>query len=314
MRKRRLNILFGLRLLGLLAVMIPSLALAADGGVYEVAAGSLVSGNVATVSQDIRVDGEVTGDVTSWSGNITINGRVGGDVVSYTGRVTLAAQAEVRGSVMSLGGAVNRAPSAQISRATLLPSTGGVAVSSVITMFMPPSESSSSGSIQIGHAILGGLMGLLLAAFAFLWGALWPNRTLASAMALATHPIAALAVGLLATLSIAVILPPLASLLAASMIGMPLLVALAVLVHVPYVFGLATLGRGIALLSGGAATPTTVPSPAIVAVVVAVALLSAVACVWSPLAGLGVFYLLSSPGLGAVLLSRGGLLAPRLVA
>src|SRR5262249_58397566 len=67
----------------------PGAALArAESDALVIAAGQHVPGNIATVAQDIRIDGTVAGDVTSWSGAITIAGSVGGDVGSYGGDLT----------------------------------------------------------------------------------------------------------------------------------------------------------------------------------------------------------------------------------
>lgn len=300
------------KLLALLVAFLPTLAWAADGDAYIVPVGTSVAGNIASVTQPIIIQGEVVGDVTSWSGDITVNGRVGGDVVSYTGRVVIASDAKVDGSVMSMGGGVERHALASIGIAELRPLGGSKMLSSLVGIVMPPSATIDSANAQIGRYVFGGLAGLLLLAFALLWGAIWPNRTMASGLALVAHPVAALIVGLLATVAAALVIPPLVGLLAASMIGMPLLAALIVIVHAPCVFGLAAFGRAVALWIGGSTIPMVAPPPATIAAVVLVALLVAVACAWSPLAGLCLFYLLAAPGLGAILLSRGGLLAPQL--
>lgn len=292
-------------LLFILAFIAPTVA-HADAGVLVVGTDQRVIGDIATVAQPIEIAGAVTGDVTSWTGDISITGSVSGDVVSYVGTVTIGAGAQVGGSVMSVGGAVDRHALAQVSRAEIGGSKNA-ALTSLAGLMLPQTDSAAPAAF--GSAVLGIVGALLLCAFALLWGAFWPNRTLASALMLRVFPFRALVIGLLTTLALVLLAPPLFGLLAASLLGLPLLVVALVIVNLPYVYGLAATARYVALAQRQPMFQAA-PSMATLLLIAAVAVAVALAASITPLGGLLTFYLLASPGLGAVLLSRGGLLAP----
>ena len=141
-----------------------------------IAAGQHVAGDVATIAQDIRVDGMVDGDVTSWNGAITIAGSVGGDVVSYGGAVTVAPTGRVAGHILASGG-------------VLQPGTGAVVAGQMIERRRrrgagEPARSAESLPLQappddaLGRALFGVALAVLLAAFCLLYIGLlaWPHR------------------------------------------------------------------------------------------------------------------------------------------
>jgi len=115
-----------------------------------------------------------------------------------------------------------------------------------------------------------------------------------------------------APLALALLLPPLLALLAATVIGLPLIVVLLALAHVPYFYGLAVLtqARGALSAQRGVASNQFAPTRGTVVTAALLALLIALCGALAPLWGLALFYILASPGLGAILLSRGGLFAP----
>lgn len=291
------------------ALLLPAPIFAAGDDTVTVPYGSVIPGDVATTTQAIVIDGDVAGDVTSWSGDITVRGHVGGDVVSYTGTVLLGPQAHVDGSVLSIGGGVERAATAEVVRAELVGAGSNSALSSTMGLFMPRTTAGPVAPAPVGRVIFGLMTGLFTLVFTLLWAMLWPNRTLAASLTLRSSAMRSLGVGLLSTLVLALVAVPLAGVLAASMLGLPLLLVLLVLVNAPYVYGLTTLARAFNLRE-----PVSPRQPlgfGVVAVVAAVALVLAVVGATAPLAALVLFYLVASPGLGAVILSRGGLIAPR---
>jgi len=118
-------------------------------------------------------------------------------------------------------------------------------------------------------------------------------------------PVRALTLGLLTTLALALALLPLAGVLVASVVGVPLLVLVLALALALYVYGLVVLAR---MLSAGATPPAM--DGRMLACTLTLVLLIAVAVALAPLGGLALFFLVSSPGLGAVVLSRGGMAQP----
>lgn len=287
----------------LLSLALHSPALAQERGLV-VPAGQRVDGNIATTTQNIEVAGEVSGDVTSWSGDVVVTGRVGGDVVSYSGHVTVAATGRVGGHVLALSGGLLREPGAAVAGQAL----GGPAqVSALASLFdlMMPAPGPAGDTAIVGRLLFGLALGVFLLALCLLCIAFWPGRTAIASLTLRQMPLRAVALGLISTLLLGLLLPPLAVLLAASLLGLPLLLLLLVLALAPYVYGMAAL----ALLPGRAARPGGVSRPTILlstAIVALVALLALAAPLW----GLALFFLVASPGLGAAILSRGGLAAP----
>jgi len=69
-----------------------------------------IGGGAVNVAENERVDG----DVVAIGGPVTINGEVTGDVVAVTGGLTLGPRAVVRGEVTAVGGPFNRDPQAQV--------------------------------------------------------------------------------------------------------------------------------------------------------------------------------------------------------
>lgn len=290
-----------------LALLLPGVAAAQGGaGALVIAAGQREPGSVATITQDIVVAGVVEGDVTSWAGSITVSGMVGGDVVSYGGVVTIAAGGQVRGHVLASSGALSLAAGAAVGGQRIQSEAGGEALASLLDLFGP---SNRAGGGALPRALLGATIGTLLAAFCALLFMFWPRRMRAAAATLAALPGMSLAVGLLTSLVLGLALPALAALLIASVLGLPLLALLALLLTACYVYGLAVLARQLGDRFGPGIAQPALGGPGLAAVA-ALALLLALVTVLAPLWGLALFCLLASPGLGAAILSRGGLAVP----
>lgn len=266
-----------------------------------------VQGNLATTGRDILIEGEVLGDVTSWSGQITITGHVSGDVVSYGGSIELGENAQVDGHVLALAGGVESAGSARVAGQMLgTEPTGAGAVASLVTLFGTPAPGTSgTASRALFEAAL--VVVLLLLATISAWR--WPRRTAGAGRTLLVMPGRSLVLGLLTTLLVAMLLIPLAALLALTLVGLPLILLLLLLLQLPYIYGLAALaqatGRRLLRLSqyGQAARATSVGT---LLLLVPLALIGIV----TPAGSAILFYVLASAGLGAVILSRGGTFVP----
>lgn len=290
----------------LLALLAPGVAAAQSGGALVIAAGQHEPGSVATITQDIVVTGVVDGDVTSWAGSITVAGTVGGDVVSYGGAVTIAAGGQVRGHVLASGGTLRLDAGAAVAGQRIQSEAGGEALASLVGLFAPGGDAGGA----VARALLGLTGGTLLAAFCTLLFLFWPRRMAGAAATLVAAPGQSLVLGLLTSLVLGLALPGLAALLIASVLGLPVLLLLLMLLVACYVYGLAVLAG----LAGRRFAPQSQPQsplggPAL-AVVAGLALLLALVTALAPLWGLGLFVVLASPGLGAAVLSRGGMAAP----
>jgi hypothetical protein len=283
--------------------LVPRAVLArAQSDTLVIAAGQHVAGNVATIAQDIRVDGTVDGDVTSWNGAITIAGIVGGDVVSYGGAVTVMPTGQVAGHILASAGMLRQSPGAVVA-GQKISGGAGEALASLLDLLNPAGPGDPNDAL--GHTIFGVALAVLLTAFCLLYSAFWPGRVALAGDALRRLPGRALTLGLLTTLALALALLPLAGLLVASIVGLPLLLLLLALALALYVCGLVVLAR---MLSTREAIPTT--GGRMMTFTLALVLLIAITVALAPLWGLALFFLVASPGLGAVLLSRGGMAQP----
>lgn len=289
-----------LLLLVSIACLVPSLVLArAHDQALVIAAGQHVAGSVATIAQDILVDGTVDGDVTSWSGAITINGSVHGDVVSYGGDVTVAATGRVAGHILASAGVLRQAPGAVVA-GQKINGGAGEALASLLDLLYP--TGSGGPDDALGRVLFGLALGVLLTAFCLLYTAFWPGRVAVAADTLRRLPSRALGLGLLTTFVLALALLPVAGLLVASVVGVPILLMLLALGLALYVYGLVVLARRLSAASADRRR--------MIAVVLALVVLIALVVALTPAWGLALFFLAASPGLGAVLLSRGGMATP----
>jgi hypothetical protein len=291
-----------------LLLLLPGRALAQNAEApLRVEAGQQQRSDVVTLQRDIVIDGSVEGDVTSWLGDITVTGKVSGDVVSYSGAVVLAEGARVEGSVMRLAGAIEQHSGAQVAGQVIgeVP-IGGMAASLLDASGRPLTTSAG----WLSYSLLSALLALFTLAIALAAALVWPRRTANISGVLLRAPWRSLALGVVALLLLAQVLVLLAGVLALSLVGLLLLPPLLLLLHLPASYGLAVLAHVLVRRPGRG--PERAVTPAALALTVGLMLLPIVLLgVLSPPGGLLLFYLLASAGLGAALLSRGGVLAPR---
>ena len=265
------------------------------------------AGKLATRSDSIRVDGEVGGDVTSWSGDILIAGRVEGDVVSYTGNVTILPGAQVHGSALALAGSL------QVAEQTALegqPISGGAAsrVAASMANAFGSSPHLPAGMANLSRLLATGVVGIMLLGMSIVFLGAWPNRSTTAAITLRRLPGSAVLVGVLATIALALLAAVVGLLLASTILGTPLALVLVLLAHLFCI-------HGIAVLVQAARQTLQVDSqfqPLVSAALIAAAFVALIGLlgIVAPVLGLIAFYALSAPGLGALLLSRGGMFAP----
>ncbi len=307
--------IFGLALLWLCpptpAVAQTSLPPTPSPDAVTVPLGTTYNGQLATFTADIYVMGTVHGDVTSVSGSIVVSGTVTGDVVSYQGQVVLAEQARVDGHVLVLGNTTQQAQGAYVA---------GRVISSV----HPPEPASARGASGPDVAVAPVLpaapvldtlwrgtvmlvLVVLVVLVALLALTLLPQRTARSAQVLLHLPGYTLVLGLVSSLLLIGGLSVLVIALAFTLIGIPLALVLLSVVHLPLLVGVVVGARALALYlrgaRGGHALLTLLFS---VGLLLPPLFLGLVMPFW----GGGLLYLLSSAGIGAVVLSRGGVLVP----
>jgi hypothetical protein len=247
---------------------------------------------VATLTQPIQATGVIEGDVVSLWGDIVVNGRVNGNVVSILGDVTLNAGAQVSGDVLAGSGQIT----AQADQVAGVERRGVLGTAIGLRAVGESAEQLSPELVRGMTALLGALITLALAGILVL---LWPQRTLQTSRILPARPWLALGIGVLITALLALLTLPLLALLALTVVGLLLVPLLLLVVHLPYVQGLAAVGQALGRqLTGSATTASALWGVAAqLLIVIGIGLIA-------PSAGLLIFYLLASLGLGAQLIER----------
>lgn len=200
------------------------------------------SRDVSSLGGDAYVRfGEIVDDVSAFGGSAHVDGEVLGNVSAFGGDVLLGPTAIVHGSVDAAGGRVEMKPGAQVA--------GGLG-------FAAPMDPRPAVADRQGHhhddggepaALVRGLLfSALLFLFALLLTGVVPERMSAMHVAIIREPGRSAGAGLLGYVSAAIVLVA----LMITIIGIPLALALAVLVPVATYVGLAAAATVI-----GAALP-----------------------------------------------------------
>ena len=172
---------------------------------------------MVTIMGNAIVDGVVNGDCVTVMGNVTVNGTVRGELVCVGGRITLGPGAEVRGEVVSVGGGVDAHATARIrgDKVTVtIPGFRGLG-GWVAEWF-----EDGLGKARVlphNHQWAWGAAAVLVL-LNVLFAAMFSGAVTASARAVETRPVFAFVNGMLVML----LAPVLFVLLAASVIGIPL--------------------------------------------------------------------------------------------
>lgn len=247
---------------------------------------------VATVFRSIRTEQPISGNVVSLWGDIVVDTPVSGDVTSVLGDVTIASGGLVGGNVFAGTGMVVAPAGTIAGRQFHGPGTSVLGA----VLKSPTTRSLSPLVVRSLAGLLGALVTLALAGIVVM---LWPQRTLQTSRVLPQQPWLALSLGLLITVLLALLALPLLALLALTVVGLLVVPLLLMLVHLPYIQGLAAVGQAL----GRRLTGNVTVSSSLWGVAVQLVLVMMLGIV-APLAGLVAFYLLASLGLGAQLLER----------
>ncbi|ABX06071.1 MAG TPA: hypothetical protein DEF47_02240 [Herpetosiphon sp.] len=291
-------LLFGWVILALIIIASPSLvfaqALRTDGEALVVRAGSTESGDVATISQPIVIDGVVEGDVTSVTGSIIVRGSVEGDVVSLFGNVTFEADSVAQGNVMAATGEVQLQQGADVAQAGAI-FNGNVSDSGATALLPVEGNQTLTTATRV---ILAVVLAILATIIATLLSLIWPRSVASGAQIIRLASQRALGLGLMwSVLSVAVV-GIVALLLIFSLIGLAVLPVLLLIAQVPYLIGLAAIAMVIGQrlnLQGPAAV--LVGSLVVVLPSVGLAAISLPAAfIW--------FYLSAGVGIGGMFLLR----------
>lgn len=290
--------LFGWIILALIIIASPTFvfaqALRTDGDALVVRAGSTESGDIATISQPIVIDGVVEGDVTSVTGSIIVRGSVEGDVVSLFGNVTFEADSIAQGNVMAATGEVQMQAGADVAQAGAV-FNGNLSDSGAAALLPVEGNQTLTTSTRV---ILAVVLAILATIIASLLSLIWPRSFASGAQIIRLATQRALGLGLVWSVLSVVVVGGIALLLIFSLVGLAVLPVLLLIAQVPYLIGLAAIAMVIGQrlnLHGPAAV--LVGSLAIVLPAIGLAAISLPAAfVW--------FYLSSGVGIGGMFLLR----------
>ena len=81
--------------------------------------GAVHDDDLVAILGKVRVEGEVTGDVVVILGSMEISGKVDGDVVGIMTPMHIADEADISGDMVSVGGPLSRAPGAHVGGETV---------------------------------------------------------------------------------------------------------------------------------------------------------------------------------------------------
>jgi hypothetical protein len=271
-----------------------------------VPAGSVVEGNVVTLERSIHIKGTVIGDVTSFSGSIVVEGNVTGDLVSYSGAIYILPGGSVDGNILALTGDVLRDTAAQVGGKTLGSTVEGAALTASASTLV--SEVLASDNATLSRDIAVAIFLALTLGLGTVSAGVWPGRLRGTTRTLKLLPGRSILVGILSVVLLFGLVAIGNTLLALSLIGLPLVPLLTLFVHLPLIYGLATMALSFT-------SPDALIGKQLLVLLAARNLLVLVLLLGglyllAPLLALLSFYLLAAIGLGAAVLSRGGAFAP----
>ncbi len=248
-------------------------------------------GDIGTLTKPLDVSGPVAGDVTSFGGDIVIRGDVTGDVVALAGRVELAAGSHVHGSVLA-GGGTTTSPDVLVDQHVYTTPRNLPALALA---------SGTNSGVTLTPGAIARLGGMLAAVVTLLLGVLLvvvrPDAAAWGSRQLVHFPARALALGVLASSGLVVLALGGSVVLAATVAGVLLVPILLLMLHLPYVAGVATIGYTLGhRLTGSPANTSAIWGMGIQLLAVLALGLTV------PMAGLFLFYLLGTAGLGGTLL------------
>jgi hypothetical protein len=239
-------------------------------------------GHVTDYGGDITVLGRVSNDVTAVGGNIVVSGEVDGRVLALGGNVMLQPGAHIAGDVQTYGGSVSRSPGVEVDGRI----DRGI---STDQFSLPHFTSIIPVRLDWADVIFWAFSGLIISLFL-------PSQLIRVRLMARHQPLGSLFIGLLAYV-IGVVA---ALVLVLSCLGIPLALAIGVVLWGGSIFGTAALGLwlGSALVPGAGSHRRL---PFIMATVIGITMLAIASS--APVIGGIIRVLVSCAGLGAVLLS-----------
>lgn len=199
-------------------------------GDIVVPTGTVHDGTALTMNGRIVVDGTLVGDAMTMNGDVVIAGTVRGSVRAFNGDITLAGSAVVEGDVWSANGRIDRQPGAQVRGRVVSQTPGGSQTPGAPGTPPPPPAPMPPGRWDrdwtwqwpgmLRTMATGTFIGLI--ALAAIAGALFPLPIRRVADVLLRFP----GESILAGFILWVALPPLAVILALSIVGIPVVVFL----------------------------------------------------------------------------------------
>lgn len=135
---------------------------------------------------------------------------------------------------------------------------------------------------------------------------LWPRRSAAAGMTLLAAPLRALGAGVLAIGALGAVIIILLPLLLATVIGLPVAAGLVLLAHAPIALGIAVSARALGMHLSRHDPPPDFDRT-LIAAAAALALPTSLVILFSVPAAFLTLYLLALPGIGALVLSNGGM-------
>ena len=230
----------------------------------------------------VTVLGHVSSDVVAVGGDIIVSGVIDGRALALGGNVTLLPGARVGGDVQAVGGSVNRSPGALVE--------GQVAPGTATDQFALPNITTIIPvRLDWADVIFWAFAGLMIALFL-------PSQLTRVQMIARHQPVGSLFLGLMAY----IVGLAAALVLVLSCLGIPLALAIGVVLWGGSIFGTAALGHWI----GSALTPGAMRHkrfPFVLATVIGVTLLAIAST--APVVGGIIRAMVSMVGLGAVLLT-----------
>ncbi|HEY1388710.1 MAG TPA: polymer-forming cytoskeletal protein [Ktedonobacterales bacterium] len=239
-------------------------------------------GHVMDYGGDITVLGRVSNDVVAVGGSIIVSGEVDGRVLALGGNVTLLPGAHIAGDVQTFGGSVSRSPGVEVD--------GRVDRGMTTDQFTLPNVTSIIPvRLDWTDVIFWAFSGLVISLFL-------PSQLTRVRLMARHQPLGSLFLGLLAYVVGAVA----GLVLVLTCLGIPLALAIGVVLWGGSIFGTAALGLwiGSALVPGATSRRRL---PFILATVLGVSMLAIAST--APVIGGIIRVLVSCAGLGAVLLS-----------
>ncbi|MDX1437120.1 MAG: hypothetical protein R3335_09930 [Anaerolineales bacterium] len=271
---------------------------------------------------EIETDASVRGDLVSFGGSVESNGTITGDVIILGGSIDLLENAVVEGDLAVMGGSVDRAPGATVLGDVItensLPVTIDIPFPDIPRVVIPTVRTTTFGSgFNLVWEIFWGFARVIgLALIAVLVGLLAPRPTRRVARAVSDNPVPAGAYGLVTylvalpiflffSIIIIVVLAITIILLPVSIIAALFMSVVLMLLVIAALFGWIALGLEVGDRLARAFDREW-PAPASTGVGTLLLSLAAVFIGIIPCLGPMVVLVISSVGLGGVLLTRFG--------